>query len=110
MLGNEGLTILNTESVESKHLVDNSIDSDKIMNNAITPSKINIFDDMLNIEDGQLLISDGDKFSNITISGDIDIDKNGITKIKFPNSFGSLYFIEPKIHWTRNSNIPNINK
>ena len=58
-LGNEGLTILNTESVESKHLADNSIDGDKIINNAITPLKINIFDDMLNIEDGQLLISDG---------------------------------------------------
>ena len=36
---------------------------------------------MLDLEDGQLLILDDDKFSNVTISGDVTIDKNGITKI-----------------------------
>jgi len=55
------------------------IDTDGIGANAVTPPKLEKFDDALAATDGHILVADGTDFTNVAVTGVIDITNAGVT-------------------------------
>lgn len=60
-----------------------SISTGMIQANAVTPAKISVFENnMTSTTAGHILVSNGEVFDNVTMSGDVRIDGDGLTTIQ----------------------------
>ena len=60
-----------------------SISSGMIQDNTVTPIKISVFENnMTSTTAGHILVSNGEVFDNVTMSGDVRIDGDGLTTIQ----------------------------
>jgi hypothetical protein len=55
-----------------------SVGSNQIANDAVTPDKVNLLADNLAATDTHIMVADGAEFSNVAVSGDATIDNTGV--------------------------------
>jgi|TARA_R100000482_G_scaffold71655_1_gene27228 hypothetical protein len=87
-----GAATIQAGSVENSMLADDAVGADELASNAVvtasivddnvTPAKINILDDSLAATDAHIMVGDGTDFSNVAVSGDIAITNTGATTIQ----------------------------
>ena len=87
-----GSATIQAGSVENSMLADDAVGADELASNAVvtasilddnvTPAKINILDDSLAATDAHIMVGDGTDFSNVAVSGDIAITNAGATTIQ----------------------------
>jgi len=87
-----GAATIQAGSVENSMLADDAVGADELASDAVvtasivddnvTPAKINILDDSLAATDAHIMVGDGTDFSNVAVSGDIAITNTGATTIQ----------------------------
>ena len=86
-----GAATIQAGSVENSMLADDAVGADELASNAVvtasivddnvTPAKINILDDSLAATDAHIMVGDGTDFSNVAVSGDIAITNTGAVSL-----------------------------
>ena len=87
-----GAATIQAGSVENSMLADDAVGADELASNAVvtasilddnvTPAKINILDDSLAATNAHIMVGDFTDFSNVAVSGDIAITNAGATTIQ----------------------------
>ncbi len=87
-----GAATIQAGSVENSMLADDAVGADELASNAVvtasilddnvTPAKINILDDSLAATDAHIMVGDGTDFSNVAVSGDVAISNTGAVTIQ----------------------------
>ena len=89
---NSGAATIQAGAVENSMLADDAVGADELASNAVvtasivddnvTPAKINILQDDTAATDAHILVADGTDFANVAVSGDIAISNTGATTIQ----------------------------
>jgi hypothetical protein len=74
--------MLADDAVGADELASNAVVTASILDDNVTPAKINILDDSLAATDAHIMVGDGTDFSNVAVSGDVAISNTGAVTIQ----------------------------